>query len=64
MLSIPQPQDSGSKIDVLRNKAIDLYKDDLGYQQNINDAFLIMKMAEKTVLCLALGLTLWKKQNH
>lgn len=47
MLSIPQPQDSGSKIDVLRNKAIDLYKDDLGYQQNINDAFLIMKMAEK-----------------
>lgn len=47
MLSIPQPQDSGSKIDVLRNKAIDLYKNDLGYQQNINDAFLIMKMAEK-----------------
>lgn len=47
MLSIPQPQDSGSKINVLRNKAIDLYKDDLGYQQNINDAFLIMKMAEK-----------------
>ena len=47
MLSIPQPQDSGLKIDVLRNKAIDLYKDDLGYQQNINDAFLIMKMAEK-----------------
>ena len=35
MLSIPQPQDSGSKIDVLRNKAIDLYKNDLGYQQNI-----------------------------
>lgn len=47
MLSIPQPQDSGSKIDVLRNKAIDLYQNDLGYQQNINDAFLIMKMAEK-----------------
>jgi hypothetical protein len=47
MLSIPQPQDSGSNIDVLRNKAIDLYKNDLGYQQNINDAFLIMKMAEK-----------------
>ena len=47
MLSIPQPQDSGSKIDVLRNKAIDLYKNDLGYQQNINDAFLIIKMAEK-----------------
>lgn len=47
MLSIPQPQDSGSKIDVLRNKAIDLYKNDLGYQQNINNAFLIMKMAEK-----------------
>ena len=47
MLSIPQSQDSGLKIDVLRNKAIDLYKDDLGYQQNINDAFLIMKMAEK-----------------
>ena len=47
MLSIPQPQDSGSKIDVLRNKAIDLYKNVLGYQQNINDAFLIMKMAEK-----------------
>lgn len=47
MLSIPQPQDSGSKIDVLRNKAINLYQNDLGYQQNINDAFLIMKMAEK-----------------
>lgn len=47
MLSIPQPQDSGSKIDVLRNKAIDLYQNDLGYQQNINDAFLIIKMAEK-----------------
>lgn len=47
MLSIPQLQDSGSKIDVLRNKAINLYQNDLGYQQNINDAFLIMKMAEK-----------------
>lgn len=47
MLSIPQSQDSGSKIDILRNKAIDLYQNDLGYQQNINDAFLIMKMAEK-----------------
>lgn len=47
MLSIPQPQDSGSKIDVLRNKAINLYQNDLGYQQNINDTFLIMKMAEK-----------------
>lgn len=47
MLSIPQPQDSDSKIDVLRNKAINLYQNDLGYQQNINDAFLIMKMAEK-----------------
>lgn len=47
MLSIPQLQDSGSKIDVLRNKAINLYQNDLGYQQNINDAFLIMKMTEK-----------------
>lgn len=47
MLSIPQPQKSSAKIDVLRNRAINLYQNDLSYQQNINDAFLIMKMVEK-----------------
>lgn len=47
MLSIPKQQMLTNQIQTLKNKAVDRYFYDLSFQQDINDAFLIMKMVEK-----------------